>query len=65
MGLDIVNSPWTAYAGTVRGPYAPRTAKYDIRAGFLPIMVGSITLRVCKSAVQHPCGSRTGPVRVP
>ena len=30
MGFDIVNSPWTARAGTVWG----HTDKYDTRAGF-------------------------------
>ena len=45
----------------VRGPYGPRTTKYDARTGFLPIMVVSIPLRVRKGAVRHPCGSRTGP----
>ena len=64
-GLEILNSPWTARAGIVRGPYGPRTAKYDARAGFLPILVVSIPLRVRKDTVRHPCGSRTGPVRVP
>ena len=47
--------------GPVRGPYGPRTAKYDARVGFLPIMVVSIPLRVSKGAVRHPCGSRTDP----
>ena len=65
MGLDIVNSLWTAPAGPVRGPYGSCTAKYDARAGVLPILVVSIPLRVRKTAVWHPCGSRTGPVRVP
>ena len=40
MGLEIVNSPWTARAGTVRA----RTPKYNARAGILPIMVVSIPL---------------------
>ena len=53
MGFEILNSPWTAHAGTVRGPYGPRMAKYVARAGFLSILV------VC--AVRHPCGSRMGP----
>ena len=61
-GFEILNSPWKARAGTVRGPYGPRTAKYDARAGFLSILVVSIPLRVRKGAVRHPCGSRTGPV---
>ena len=64
-GLEIVNSPWTAFAGPVRGPYGQRTTKYDARAGVLPILVVSIPLRVRMAAVRHPCGSRTGPVRVP
>ena len=63
-GFDILYSPWTARAGTVRGPYGPRTAKYDARAGFLSIPVVSIPLRVRKGVVR-PCGSRVGPVRVP
>ena len=46
----------------MRGPCGPRTAKYNARAGFLPIMVVSIPLRVRKGAVWHPCGSRKGPV---
>ena len=46
----------------MREPYGPRTAKYDARAGFLPILVVSSPLRVRKGAVRHPCGSRTGPV---
>ena len=65
MGLEIVNSPWTAPAGPVRGPYGPRTAKCDPRAGVLPILVVSIPLRLRKAAVRHPCGSQTVPVRVP
>ena len=48
-----------------KGPYGPRTAKYDARAGFLPIVVVLTPLRARKGAVRHPCGSRTGPVRVP
>ena len=51
MGLGIVNSPWTAPAGPIRGLYGPRTAKYDARARVLPILVVSIPLRVRKVAV--------------
>ena len=40
----------------VNSSYGPRTAKYA------PL---SIPLRAHKAAVRHPCGSRTGPVRVP
>ena len=64
MGSEI-NRPRTARAGTVRGPYGHRTAKYDAHAGFLPILVVLIPLRVRKGPVWHPCGSRTGPARVP
>ena len=39
-------------------------AKYDVRGGFLPILVVSIALLVRKGALRHPCGSHTGPVRV-
>ena len=46
----------------MRGPYRPRTAKYDARAGFLEILVVSIPLGVRKGAVRHPCVSHTGPV---
>ena len=42
MGLDILNSPWTARAGTVRGPYG----KIRRPCGILPILVVSIPLRV-------------------
>ena len=65
MDFDILNSPWTARAGTVSGPYGPHTAKYDARAGFLSILAVSIPLRVRKDVVRRPCGSRTGPVWVP
>ena len=61
-GFDIVTSPWTAREGTVRGPCRPRTAKYDDRARFLPIVVVSIPLRVRRGAVRHPCKSHA---RVP
>ena len=56
---------WTAREQPVRGPCGPRAAEYDARAGFLPIMIMSIPLRVRKGAVRHPGGSRTGPARVP
>ena len=46
--LDVVNSPWTAHAGTVRGPYGLRTATNDARSGFLPILFVQIPLRVRK-----------------
>ena len=62
MGLDIVNSPWTACAATVRDLYGPRMATYDARAGFLQIPVVSIPLTIRKDAVRHPCSSRTGPI---
>ena len=42
MGLEIVNSLWTAHAGIIRA----RIATYDIHAGFLQILVVSIPLRV-------------------
>ena len=61
MGLAILNSPWTARAGTVRGPCGPRTATYDDPVGFLQTLVMWILLRVCKGAVRHSLGSRTGP----
>ena len=44
----------------VNSPCGPRTAKYDARAGFLPIRVVSIPLCIRKGAVRHPCGPRTG-----
>ena len=48
--------------GERKGPYGPRTAKYDACAGFLSIVVVLNPLRARKGAVRHPCGSRTGPV---
>ena len=63
--LEIVNSTWSARAGTVRGQYGPRTAKHDACVGFLPNLVVSIPVRVCKGAARHPYGWRTGPVWVP
>ena len=52
-GLDIVNSPWAARVGTVRGPTRGlRMTTIDVRVEFLHIL-----LRVCESAVWHPCGS--------
>ena len=64
MGLEIVNGLWTACSGTVRGLYGPHTSKYEASAGFLPIMVVSIPLRVHKGTMGHPCRSHPGPVRV-
>ena len=46
----------------VRAPHGSGAAKYDARAGFLPILVVSVPLRVHKGALRHPCRSRTGPV---
>ena len=56
---------WRSREQPLRDPQGARTAKYDSRAGVLPILVASIPLRVRKVAVRHPCGSRSGPVRVP
>ena len=55
-GLDTSNSPWKP----VWEPYGARTAKYDARARFLPILVVSIPLRV-----RNSFGHRTGPVGCP
>ena len=61
MGLELLNSPWTARAGAVR----PQTAKNDARAGFLQIPVVSIPLRVRKGTVRHPGGSTRAPYGSP
>ena len=61
-GFSDCKQPMNSTCGSVRAPYGAHTAKYDVRAGFLPIMVVSIPLRVRKGGVRHPCGPRTGPV---
>ena len=60
MGLEVIKSPWTVHAGTVKGPYGPCTATCNTHAGFLQILVVLILLslipysRVHKGAVWHP-----------
>ena len=58
----VRTQPGNSPCGDRKGPVRPRTAKYDARAGVLPILVVSIPLRVRKAAVRHPWGSRAGPV---